>query len=271
MVGESFAQASAPIAPTEATIRAEQKFTSYAFAHELGSGVYDLGGRTLQVYRLSFTHDLRPTNENTIGAQLTLPLTFGFLDFTPADVIDNGLPRGIDSLSFVPGLSLDVELDESWNLRPYVKGGASLSDVSDVDALLYGTGVVAEYLRQRPVWLVRINSEFIYSAVDFRAAELRDDDFIRWRHGIDTTRGTGTRLGRHEVEAGLFGVLDAYVDPPQGPLTGADIPRLQLELGFTFGLRPPWRVWRLPVPRVGVSYRFAGDVSAWRLVLGVPY
>jgi len=37
---------------TEAEVRADKRFTTYAYAHEFGSGVYDFNGRNLQVYGL---------------------------------------------------------------------------------------------------------------------------------------------------------------------------------------------------------------------------
>ena len=37
----------------------EERFGSYVYAYELGSGIYDLAGRTLQVYRIPFSRELR--------------------------------------------------------------------------------------------------------------------------------------------------------------------------------------------------------------------
>ncbi|MGQ0835770.1 MAG: hypothetical protein ACT4O5_12790 [Gammaproteobacteria bacterium] len=51
---------------------------------------------------------------------------------------------------------------------------------------------------------------------------------------------------------------------------GAEPEPLQLEPGVIFGTRPGWRVWRVPLPRIGLGYRFAGDLSGWRLVIGAP-
>jgi hypothetical protein len=30
-------------------------------------------------------------------------------------------------------------------------------------------------------------------------------------------------------------------------------------------------VWRIPVPRLGVGYRFGRDLGVWRFVIGVPF
>ena len=76
---------------------------NYVFATDLGSGVYDLGGRTLQIYRYTYRKELRETTPARVGARFMLPVTAGFFDFNPVDVISNGPPTRVDSFSIVPG------------------------------------------------------------------------------------------------------------------------------------------------------------------------
>ncbi len=59
----------------------EQNVANFAFATQLGSGVYSISGRTLQIYRLPFSHTLKSTDDSDYGVELTLPVTFGFYDF----------------------------------------------------------------------------------------------------------------------------------------------------------------------------------------------
>jgi len=54
---------------------------NYVFATDLGSGVYDLDGRTLQIYKLTYEKELRETTPDQLGVRFDLPLTFGFFDF----------------------------------------------------------------------------------------------------------------------------------------------------------------------------------------------
>src|SRR5688572_20163675 len=60
---------------------------SYVFATDLGSGVYDLDGRTLQIYRLTYTHAWREPTREKAGVSFDVPVTAGFFDFTPIDVL----------------------------------------------------------------------------------------------------------------------------------------------------------------------------------------
>ncbi len=251
--------------------RGEQAFANYSFAHELGSGVYETDGRLLQIYRLPFAWRFREATPDAPGVTLLLPATLGFFDFSPVDIVQNELPDGIDSVSFVPGIGLEFLRGEHWRIMPFAKLGIAITDHSDINGTLYSAGVYNELLRRfASGWHARLRSDFLYSAVDYRG-ELPTDAFVRWRNGAESAQGLARRIGNHALEAGVFGVLDWYVDPPTGPVTGIDIPSLQFEAGVMLGTRPALKWGRVPIPRVGLSYRFAGDVSAWRLVLGMPF
>src|SRR5687768_5369258 len=93
---------------------------NYVFATDLGSGVYDLGGRTLQIYRYTYRKDLREARAGHVGVRFVLPVTAGFFDFTPVDVISEGPPTRVDSFSVVPGFELDYLVNDDWHLIPYV-------------------------------------------------------------------------------------------------------------------------------------------------------
>ena len=78
---------------------------SYVFATDLGSGIYDLDGRTLQIYQFWYRKALREATPEKFGARFELPVTFGFFDFKPIDVLSHGIPTRVDSFSVVPGWS----------------------------------------------------------------------------------------------------------------------------------------------------------------------
>ena len=45
---------------------------------------------------------------------------------------------------------------------------------------------------------------------------------------------------------------------------------VQYEAGVTFGSRGPMKLWKIPLPRVGVGYVFGHDLAALRIVFGAP-
>lgn len=255
--------------PSPAELQADRSFTTQAYAHEFGSGVYDFNGTTVQVYRIPLEWAWREPLAGRPGIAFTLPLTVGFADFRTGDDFEFELPDRIDALSLVPGVEFIWPVGEYWRVRPYVQAGATLSDLTDVDALLYGTGVRADYERIAGAERTRFRLEGIYSAVDFDG--LPDDYFVRLRGGSAFAWSLPWAIGDGRLEAGVFSLFDVYADPPTGPATGVDVPTTQFEAGITLATRPQWRIGRIPVPGIGLSYRFAGAFSAWRLVIGAPF
>ncbi len=242
---------------------------NYVFATELGSGIYDLDGRTLQIYRLTYDKVLREADEEKVGVKFVVPLTFGFFDFSPLDVLTEGIPTRVDSFSLVPGFELDYLLPGDWHLIPYARAGASVAS-SSVDGWLYGLGVRAERRAEWHGWASFAMTGINLAGVGYRQ-DLPDDQFARLRQGINLTRGTGWRIGGREIELGLYGILDVILDPPTAPLADARQQPLQAEFGFTFNTRPVYRLWRFDAPRLGFGYRLAGDMSAWHFLIGAPF
>jgi hypothetical protein len=242
---------------------------NYVFATELGSGVYDLDGRTLQIYRFTYDKDLREADEDRVGVRFVLPLTFGFFDFSPLDVLAEGIPTRVDSFSLVPGFELDYLLPGGWHVIPYARAGASVAS-SSVDGWLYGLGLRAERRVDWHGWESFAMTKLSLAGVGYRQ-EVPDDQFLRLRQGFNLTRGTGWRIGDREIELALYGIFDVILDPPTAPLVEARQQPLQAEFGVTFNTRPVYRAWRFDVPRLGFGYRLAGEMSAWHFLIGAPF
>ncbi len=242
---------------------------NYVFATDLGSGVYDLDGRTLQIYQLSWRHDLRETTAENFGIRFELPVTFGFFDFKPVDVLSEGVPTRVDSFAVVPGLSLDYPLPRDWHLVPYARAGFSVAS-SSVDGWLYGAGVRVEKRSDFHGWNSLVRSELAIAGVDYRD-DAPNDEFVRLRQGFDLTRGIGWKIAGRETELGLYGIFDVVLDPPTAPLNGGQRQSIQAEFGFTLATRPRFVIWRWDAPRLGFGYRLAGELSAWRFVIGTPF
>ena len=267
ILGPQVAPAQTPDARAEDAAVGES--INHVFATELGSGIYDLGGRTLQVYRFTWRKELREAQEHQIGLRFVLPSTFGFFDFKPIDVISEGPPERIDSLSVQPGLELDIPLRDDWHIVPYARAGFSLAS-SSVEGWLYSAGVRAD--RRVPLrgWESLTRSELAFARVDYRNST-PDDSFVRLRQGIDFTRGIGVSIRGYELELGLYGILDVIVDPPTLPVADAEREPVQFEAGFTLATLPRVKIWRFDAPRIGFGYRLAGEISGWRVVFGAPF
>jgi hypothetical protein len=242
---------------------------NYVFATDLGSGVYEMNGRTLQVYRYTYEHDLREPRAATPGLRFVLPVTAGFFDFNPVDVISKGPPTRVDSVSLVPGFEVDYLLGDDWHLIPYARAGLSIAS-SSVGGILYGAGVRLERRGEWHGFDQYLRSELSYAGVEYRH-DVSSDQFVRLRHGVDITRGMGFRLRGREPEVGLYAIFDLIVDPPTAPVAEGRKQPIQAEFGFTLSTRPVLKIWRFDAPRIGLGFRLAGELSSWRIVIGVPF
>ena len=270
----AIAQAAAAVAPAPAPNSGDLAFASYAFAPELGSGIYEINGRALQIYRLPFAFD----ND---GWRLTLPLTVGLLDFRSSDVNDLQLPRGVGSISLVPGIERDFPLASNWSLTEFTKAGYTKASGNAADAVLIGLGLRSNV--RRPGVTVDTDGNvspraweyLLYNELNLAVADLRGplpgDHFLRLRTAVAGDFATPATLGEHTLRASPYLLLDAYLHPPTSPITGRDADHYQKEIGISLSLEPRPSRLGVPLPALGVSYRIAGELSGWRLAIGAPF
>jgi hypothetical protein len=252
--------------------RAEQTFTDFGFASQLGSGVYTMSGRTLQVYRLPFGYEFEHREGARVRARLTFPVTFGFLDFKPIDVVETGLPETLDSLSFVPGMALDIGLMPGWQLQPFVEAGIARDRTSDLDERIYAAGLRSYYDVGVGATDWQLYDELMHVSVEQRSLE-HTDDFTRFRMGVTARRAFDVAGSGRRADYLAYGFGDFFIEVPDSVLNGEQGQGgdAQFEIGVTFGATEPVRVWRIPLPRIGLGYRFGSDLSVYRLVLGAPF
>ncbi len=76
-----------------------------------------------------------------------------------------------------------------------------------------------------------------------------------------------------EARRGAYLFADYFADRPDEPLDKAteSASSPQFEAGLTIGPRSRFTVWRIPVPRLGIGYRFGEDLGVWRLAFGQPF
>ncbi len=252
--------------------RSEQAFIDFGFASQLGSGVYTMAGRTLQVYRIPFGYEFDHADDARVRAKLTLPVTLGFLDFEAIDVVETGLPDSLDSLSIVPGLMLEVLLSPRLRLQPFAEAGVARDRTSDLDQRIYSVGLRGLYDVSYGATGWQSYNELLYSHVDQRSLD-RSDDFTRLRLGMTARRPFDSEGYGRRADFLAYAFSDVFVERPDGPLNGEQHGGgdPQFELGVTFGATEQIRVWRIPLPRIGLGYRFGSGISVYRLVFGAPF
>ncbi len=242
---------------------------NYAFASELGTGIYSLSGRTLQIYRITLSKQLAESTEGRAGVRLVMPMTVGFFDFATHDLLDGELPSRIDSFSMVPSIEFDISVAKDWRLIPYLRGGYTVAS-SSVEGLVYGGGMGLERKVPWRGWDTFLRSEVTLTGVSYREG-VGNDRFARVRQAVEIRRSAKVVAGMRDIEFGLYGIADGMIDPPTLSVENATHQFLQLEAGLVIAGRPQPRIWRFDAPRVGLGYRFSGPYSGWRFVIGAPF
>jgi len=251
---------------------AETGFANFAFATETGSGIYDIDGRTIQVYTFPFVYGLREAQPRggRPGVKLILPVTVGFYDFGTADLVHLQLPSQIGSLSFEPGVKLDYWLNEAWHLYPYVKAGATWASSSEINAVIWGAGMRSEYRFDALGGAALYGAELNYAGVHYHS-DLPDDSLTRLRNGVEVRYDLPWSVDQRRTQLGPYAVADYYFTAPAAPKSGIIAETWQFETGLMLGVKPMWRIYGIDVPRIGIGYRFAGIFSGWRIVFGDPF
>jgi hypothetical protein len=247
--------------------RAAASTINHAFATELGTGFYDVGGRSVFILSFAPAFELRAATDSRAGLRLVIPMAGGSFDFKPDDALGGNLPDRVDSFSVMPGFEFDLPLQDDWILRPWARAGASFAEGTS-DGLLYGAGARLVRDLKRGDRLIAQLHELGLVNVNYR--NLPDDSFLRLRNAVDIRRPTLSLGSGRRLLTGLYGILDLVPDPPATP-TGVKPSALQLEAGITFNGDPRPRLGPLRWPRLGFGYRFAGDFSGWRIVIGAPF
>jgi len=260
----------APVARAQTLLSSdEQNVANFAFATQLGSGVYSVSGRTLQIYRLPFSHTLKATDDSGFGVELTLPVTFGFYDFKLQDTADGDIPTNVDALSFVPGLALVFELQPGWTLEPYAEAGIARARDVDADSIVYAGGLRSLYAFDGHGFDWLLHNDLTLAGIELHNTA-DSNRFARFQTVV-----TAQRPFRHgsSVDYLVYALNEYYVDQPDGPIDSAvgDGSSVQYEIGITLGTSEPRRIWRMPMPRVGIGYRFGSNLDVFRIVIGTPF
>jgi len=257
----------------EPLTRSEEAVINFGFATQLGSGIYSVSGRTLQVYRLPFGYTLPAAEDARIRPRLTLPFTIGFVDFKPRDVVDSGLPEGLDTISFVPGIALDINVVKDWRLEPFAEAGIARDRENEIDQRVYSVGLRSYFDFNPGATDWQLYNELVHVVVEQRSFD-RTDDFTRFRIGTTARRPFDTAGAGRRADFLAYGLVELFTDSPGGPAEGQELgddSGAQYEFGITFGATEPLRLWKIKLPRIGFGYRMAEGLSVYRIVFGSPY
>jgi hypothetical protein len=251
--------------------QSQQPIANFAFASQLGAGVYSVNGRTVQIYRLPFDWELRPPTEDGVGLKITLPVTLGFYGYQVQDVVTEGLPGSVDTYSFLPGLEVSRLFGPQWRLATFGEVGIAAVHGQSGRNLIYDAGVRARYEFPMGGFRARYGAELLYAAS--QVPDQVKDSMSRLSNGIDLLHPTAMSMRGEFVDVGPYFLNEWYFKRPT-PLASSSGPPMtaaQWEVGFTIGTVRTSYLWNIPIPRIGFGYRFGSDLSIVRLVFGSAF
>ena len=193
----------------------------------------------------------------------------GVYDFTIEEAID--LDLTFSSLAATPGIEILIPVGKGWILKPFAEIGYG----HDFDNAL-GFGVWSVGIRTIVTWPVKkwhlsFGTKFQYLST-FTSDIAFADDYGEIRLGFDarhplpfTMQGkqadlSGYYIRRHWVDAFI---AEEGIEPLEVRYTN--------EFGFTFGATPKVKLWIIPLPRIGLGYRFGPNITGWRINFGFPF
>lgn len=264
---------SPPACPAQAAAltREEQTIANFSFASQLGSGIYSVNGRTVQIYRLPFSWEISKPGEDQTGVSLLMPITLGFYDFKFQDVLETQLPQSIDTLSVEPGVQVSRVFFKDWLFNAFVQGGVGKERSSTADSLIYAAGMGADRNFEGAPFHLHFSTHLLYAAAVFK--DRPDDSMLRLSNGIEARSRLHADIRGVALDYGLYALNEWYLRRPAPPLPaiGAPIAPFQWEFGATIGSEKPVYIWKIPIPRFGLGYRFGEGLSVFRIVFGAPF
>jgi hypothetical protein len=96
---------------------------------------------------------------------------------------------------------------------------------------------------------------------------------LRLSTGLEARSGLHFAIRDHALDFGPYLLNEWYLQRPAPPLASdaGRVAAVQWEAGVTFGSMEPLYLWKIPIPRLGIGFRFGDSLAALRLVFGSPF
>ncbi len=245
---------------------------NFAFAAQLGSGIYDVSGHTVQIYRIPFDLSVREPKADAPRIWLEFPICFGFFDVDVQDETDTTWRDHFATVSLTPGVGLEFSVLRNWSLRPYVQLGVARDLHTSQSAYVYTVGVRSLATFDPGRLTLLLGNRLLYTGSHTAGVEV-DDDFAMLESGFEIRSPIRRKVKGYGIDWGPYIMNYLYMAPTEVFLEGAPLDvGSQYEVGVTLGTQELVPFWRFfAVPRLGVGYRFGDGFSAVRLILGTAF
>jgi len=247
----------------------------YAYANYLGSGIYQTTGQNASLISMPFSYELGHEGKTTYG--LRLPVSVGFFDFELADLPNLDLPDNVGTVTFTPGIAFNYQYSKDWFIESYIDVGYGRNLTTNKGVSVHSSGVSALYhfeiKNYDAIWANRI----YYARYDGNGYDAQDS-YAAVQLGIDMGLPLQYQVLGYQFQPRLFATAFWYFSEVDF-LT----PRTQsfdeeknvtltnsVEFGFTLKFAKTIGYSWAGIERLGLSYRYSQNFSAFRLLFSFP-
>ncbi len=245
--------------------------THYGYAAYLGSGLYQTSDRSVKVFNIPMSYTVHPSGKQW-KINIRFPATLGFYNFDPSDIIESGLPRKVETLTFVPGVELIMSVRENWSIQPFVDYGMGLNFENDNTISIYAAGIrsLSNFDIGRKGSLI-LSNRYYYVGQEENNTRI-SGNFRALENGISINPGYELSYFGRPADLNFHYVNFIYSNLRFLKYRDQAFEiKVQNEIGFTLVLarKKPFKIFDLP--RIGLGYRWGNKLRVVRLILGAPF
>jgi len=242
-------------------------FHPFAFGYVGGDSatpdtkVYDL--------RIPASFKVFTADDDNWGLRLRLVLYAGVYDFTIENAVD--FNYRFSSFAATPGVEFLVPVGKGWILKPFAEIGYGRDFDNSLDFGVWSVGMrtIATWPVKR--WSLSFGTKLQYLST-FTATDAVDSDFGELQLGFDARHPLPFTIAGNRGDISGYCIRRQWVDAfiARDETDPLEI-RYTNELGFTFGTTPRVKMGFIPLPRIGLGYRWSPNVKGVRLNFGFPF
>jgi hypothetical protein len=250
----------------------EKDLIDWYYAAFFGTGVYRSGDRTVSVLQIPFSKELQPLEADHVGLRLTLPVSFGFYDFSFDSLLGGNRPHSLSTVSVLPGIEAEIPVTRSWTLKPYANVGQGRETSGEATAWIYAAGV-----KSRIAMPIGKDSELSLenqlTLMGYRPSDAPSQSLGLFVTGLNLSVPSSLRLWDRAASVDYHLIHYYYFNPLSFPTWANTENKIsgQSEFGVSLKMRTPVALKMFDIDRIGLAFRIGGGISGVRLFFNLPY
>ena len=265
LTGLSLSASAAPV-----TRDSVENLYHWSYSAAFGTGFYRVGDERIFAFRFSPTIPLKDFPKYNMQLNLRLPITVGIQDLS-TDIED--VASTLKTFSFVPGLELEYQAKENWQLKPFINYGWGREMDGTESAWIFFSGINSRYtFFKNNDWKIDLLNGLQWFRYDTNYNY--SDSFARLVTGLEAAyrladweiRGYPVYLKPHLIHFWYFDQL-GFSQITEHPVTLNQ----ELEFGLALGSNKKITMGILRFDRIGVAYRVGDNSEAIRFFISSAF